>query len=273
MTFKLDTRQFIKLTIYSLLLVNFFFYIADDIRIASYTMKNGGSILTWTRSFATTIDESAWFILLFLFELETYLLSDETQSRSVVMKLMYGVRAVCYVFLIHSVYAFSVIYLDLMQVMVIPAVSNLCELVSQDVSFTSNLAYTDLDVVNCLTLSTSNVFYFTEPGLVVTDIIGLALEKNLALVDIMEVLVWLVILLTIEVMVWFQDRSITRGSIISIIRVLKYVLYSSLWCMAAYWAYLGHWRFAWDETLWIVGFFSIEMNVSEWKREIEEGGG
>ena len=108
MTIRLDSRQFIKLTIYSLLLVNFFFYIADDIRIASYTMKNGGSILTWTRSFATTIDESAWFILLFLFELETYLLSDETQSRSIVMKLMYGVRLICYIFLIHSVYAFSV---------------------------------------------------------------------------------------------------------------------------------------------------------------------
>ena len=234
-------------------------------------MKNGGSILTWTRSFATTIDESAWFILLFLFELETYLLSDEAQSRSIVMKLMYGARAVCYVFLIHSVYAFSVIYLDLTQVMAVPAVSNLCELVPHNVSFTRNLAYTDLDAVNCLTLSTSNVFYFTEPGLVVTDTTGLSLEKNLALVDIMEVVVWLVILLTIEVIVWFQDRSITQGSIISIIRVLKYILYSSLWCMAAYWAYLGHYYFAWDETLWIIGFISIEMNVSDWKREIEEG--
>ena len=40
-------------------------------------MRNGGSFLKWTQALATSIDESAWFILLFLLELETYVLSDE----------------------------------------------------------------------------------------------------------------------------------------------------------------------------------------------------
>ena len=270
MTTRLEFRQVLKIAIYSLLLVNFILYIIDDVRIASYTMRNGGSLLEWTRAFATTIDVSAWLILLFLFELETYLLSDQTLSRPMFIRLMYAVRIFCYVFLVHSVYAFSVIYIDLLQVNLIPDISNLCELVPMDLSFVRNLAYTEIDLENCLTLSSGEIFYFTEPALVVSDVSGLRLEKNLALVDILEVLVWLLILMTIEIMVWLQDQSITRGSLVSFIKGAKYILYGSLWSMAAYWAYLGHYYFAWDEALWIIGFISIEMNVSDWKREIEK---
>ena len=270
MTARLEFRQVLKIAIYSLLLVNFILYIIDDVRIASYTMRNGGSLLEWTRAFATTIDISAWLILLFLFELETYLLSDQTLSRPMFIRLMYAVRIFCYVFLVHSVYAFSVIYIDLLQVNLIPDISNLCELVPMDLSFVRNLAYTEIDLENCLTLSSGEIFYFTEPALVVSDVSGLRLEKNLALVDILEVLVWLLILMTIEIMVWLQDQSITRGSLVSFIKGAKYILYGSLWSMAAYWAYLGHYYFAWDEALWIIGFISIEMNVSDWKREIEK---
>ena len=106
----LKSRQTLKVIIYSLLLINFVLYIIDDIRAASITMKDGGSILDWTQSFATTIDESAWLILLFLFELETYLLSDKTWNIPIFNRAMYLVRAFCYVFLAHSVYAFSMIY-------------------------------------------------------------------------------------------------------------------------------------------------------------------
>ena len=66
----LKSRQTLKVIIYSLLLINFVLYIFDDIRAASITMKDGGSILDWTQSFATTIDESAWLILLFYLSLK-----------------------------------------------------------------------------------------------------------------------------------------------------------------------------------------------------------
>lgn len=267
---KLDFRQYLKIAIYSLLVVNFILYIIDDITIASYTMRNGGSFFEWTRAFATTIDESAWLILLFLFELETYLLSDQTFSRPTFNRIMYSIRIFCYVFLVHSVYAYSVIYVDLLEVELIPDISNLCELVPMDISFVRNLYYTEIDLKNCLLLSSDEVFYYTEPALVVSDLSGLRLEKNLALVDILEVLLWLLILATIEIMVWLQDQSITRGSLISSMQAAKYLLYGSLWTIAAYWAYHGHYYFAWDEALWIIGFISIEMNVSDWRKEIEE---
>ena len=265
----IKSRQTLKLVIYILLLINFVLYIIDDIRIASYTLQEDASFLDWTQSFATTIDESAWLILLFLFELETYMLSDEAWSKTLFTRFMYFIRACCYIFLMHSVYAFSVIYYDLMNVQQLQNITNLCELAPLDMTFVRNLLYTTIDSLNCHELSSQSVFYFTEPNLVVTDVSGLQLERNLALVDLLEILVWLLILFTIEAMVWLQDRAITQGKLISLIKVSKYFLYGMLWSMAAYWTYLGHYYFAWDEAVWIVGFISIEMNVSQWKEEIE----
>ena len=265
----IKSRQTLKLVIYILLLINFVLYIIDDIRIASYTLQEDASFLDWTQSFATTIDESAWLILLFLFELETYMLSDEAWSKTLFTRFMYFIRACFYIFLMHSVYAFSVIYYDLMNVQQLQNITNLCELVPLDMTFVRNLSYTTIDSLNCHELSNQSVFYFTEPNLVISDISGLQLERNLALVDLLEILVWLLILFTIEAMVWLQDRAITQGKLISLIKVSKYFLYGMLWSMAAYWTYLGHYYFAWDEAVWIVGFISIEMNVSQWKEEIE----
>lgn len=267
---QLDLLQSIKLVVYSLLLINFAFYIADDIRVASFTMRNGGTLLEWTAAFTTTIDESAWFLLLFLLELETYVLSDEVQERIWVMRIVHGIRMLCYLFLAHSIYAFGNTWLDLIQVSVIPGVADLCQLVGPEISFVRNLEYTDLTLDNCQSLSSAAQFYFTEPGLVVSDPSGLALETNLALVDLLEVVIWLLILLSIEAMVRFQDRGITRGPIIHLVKTSKIVLYTALWSFAAWWVYLGHYYFAWDEALWIVGFIAIEMNMDEWKKEIEE---
>ena len=44
-----------------------------------------------------------------------------------------------------------------------------------------------------------------------------------------------------------------------------------LFAIAAYWATLSHWLYAWDEFLWIAGFAAIEMNVSEWRDELARG--
>ncbi len=268
-TFKWDARQVIKVTVYALLLVNFGLYILDDIEAASHEMRNGGTFLEWMRAFATTIDESAWFLLLLLFELETYVLSDEVQQRPVVMRLVHGVRLVCYVVLAHSIYAFGIIYWDISNAQAVEGASHLCQLLGQDLSFVRNIEYTSISAENCNALSTAGQFFYTEPGLVVSDAEGLALEQRLALVDLLEVVVWLLILATIEIMVRLQDRGITRGRFVTVIESSKLFLYTGLWAMAAWWASLGHCYYAWDETLWIVGFFAIESNMNDWKHEIE----
>ena len=95
--FKLGNHSFgrlelIKLVVYSALLVNFVFYIGNDIEIASHTLYEGSTFLERTRAFATTIDLLAWFALLFLLELETYWLSDDALSRLGWM-VIHGIRS------------------------------------------------------------------------------------------------------------------------------------------------------------------------------------
>jgi len=54
------------------------------------------------------------------------------------------------------------------------------------------------------------------------------------------------------------------------LNITKFFLYSVLWGAIFYWIYRDHWMFAWDEFVWIAGFMAIEMNVAEWREEINE---
>ena len=64
------------------------------------------TFLDWTSEFATSIDESAWFLLLFMFELETYAL-DDAAWKGWVARIVHGVRVICYVMLAHTIYAYT----------------------------------------------------------------------------------------------------------------------------------------------------------------------
>lgn len=269
--YPLNTRQLLKLVVYSLLIFNFFLYIRDDFVTSSHTLRSGSTFLEITRSFATTIDESAWITLLLLFELETYLLSDDPLSRSKTL-LMQVIRLICYVSLAHTLYAWFGNLMELYASVPIEGVTSLCQMVSEDVSYAFNLVYTEINQSNCASLSTATQFFYVDPPtfLIVEDHAGLVIEKQLAWIDLFEAITWLVILFTIEVAVWLQDRNIGKGLIFKVLKATKLSLYSLLWIAVAYWIYRGHYMFAWDEFVWIAGFTAIEMNMVEWRKEINE---
>lgn len=269
--YPLNTRQLLKLVVYSLLIFNFFLYIRDDFVTSSHTLRSGSTFLEITRSFATTIDESAWITLLLLFELETYLLSDDPLSRSKTL-LMQVIRLICYVSLAHTLYAWFGNLMELYASVPIEGVTSLCQMVSEDVSYAFNLVYTEINQRNCASLSTATQFFYVDPPtfLIVEDHAGLVIEKQLAWIDLFEAITWLVILFTIEVAVWLQDRNIGKGLIFKVLKATKLSLYSLLWTAVAYWIYRGHYMFAWDEFVWIAGFTAIEMNMVEWRKEINE---
>ena len=269
--YPLNTLQLLKLVVYSLLIFNFFLYIRDDFVTSSHTLRSGSTFLEITRSFATTIDESAWITLLLLFELETYLLSDDPLSRSKAL-LMQVIRLICYVSLAHTLYAWFGNLMELYASVPIEGVTSLCQMVSEDVSYAFNLVYTEINQSNCASLSTATQFFYVDPPtfLIVEDHAGLVIEKQLAWIDLFEAITWLVILFTIEVAVWLQDRNIGKGLIFKVLKATKLSLYSLLWTAVAYWIYRGHYMFAWDEFVWIAGFTAIEMNMIEWRKEINE---
>ncbi len=262
-----DPRQLIKVVVYGLLLVNFGLYLVEDIAISAHTLRNGGTWLDYTAAFAVSLDVLAWLTLLALFELETYLLSDDafTPRR---IKAMHGIRIVCYLFLAHTLLAYANAGKDLIGLTPIQETDSLCQLVGRDISFGFNLEYTELNLENCIELSRATEFYLIENDSVVTDAQGLQIERELVWLDLVEAVTWLVILLCMEVIVRLQDRGTTRGVLIRSASGIKLFLYLLLWGAAAYWIYRGHYMYAWDEALWILGFFAIEMNISDWKKEI-----
>ncbi|MEP4486459.1 MAG: hypothetical protein ABJ013_12570 [Halioglobus sp.] len=266
-----DPRQLIKIAVYGLLLVNFAFYLIEDVEISLHTLRNGGTWLDYTSAFAVSLDTLAWLTLLVLFELETYLLSDDafTPRR---MMVMHGVRIMCYLFLAHTLVAYANAGKDLTNLNPMQNITSLCELVEREVSFGYNLAYTELDSENCSVLSNATQFYLIENGTVVTDAEGLQIERELVWLDLIEAVTWLIILLCIELIVRLQDKGTTRGLAIRSASGIKFCLYLLLWGAAAYWIYRGHYMYAWDEALWILGFFAIEMNISDWKKEIRSAG-
>ena len=274
-SFKLGNHSFgrlelIKLIVYSALLVNFVFYIGDDLEIASHNLYEGSTFLETTRAFATTIDLSAWFVLLLLLELETYWLSDDALSRMGWMS-MHGVRALCILFLAHTLYAWAVNLNDIYSAIPVEGVNSLCQLVEADKSYTNNLVYTEINPENCSSLSSANQFYLIDPPtyFIVQDAAAMVIEKELAWADMIEAVAWVLIILIIEVIIRIQDKNISASKALAALLRLKTLLFMCLWMVALYWGYRGHYLFVWDEFMWIAGFYVIDMNLTKWREEID----
>ena len=99
---------------------------------------------------------------------------------------------------------------------------------------------------------------------------GLSLERNLALADLAEAVLWLLAILAIEIVVRMQGHGVSGGIVISSLNTLKLIIYASIIGFGIYWATLSHWLYLWDEIVWVGGFAAIELNLSEWRDEIDE---
>ena len=264
-------QQAVKWTVYTLRIVNFLFYFLEDLERVRHVLHEGSTFLDWTSEFTTSIDESAWFILLFMFELETYVLEDK-DWKGWVAHVIRGARLACYVMLAHTIFAYSNTVIDLMATQPVENASSLCDLVDDGVSYVHNLEYTEVNEQTCADLSTANQFFWVADDPVVTDLDSLNLERDLAWVDLAEAAIWLLILLAIEIIVRMQSRGVTGSTLVTSLNRIKLGLYSTLIAISIYWAWLGHWLYLWDELLWIGGFAAIEMNVSEWREELIEQG-
>jgi len=265
--YRFHPAQLVKWTVYVLLLVNWVYYGWEEWEMAQYTLRQGGSWLDWSTAFSTTIDEAAWFGLLFLWELETYWLPYEW-NRPWLKRGMHLLRAVCYVFLTHTVVARAIDFNYIQNLTPIAEVSSLCDIANQEVSFTHNLHYSMIDSGNCADLSNDSEFFAVENSSV-TDRSRYREEVLRVWVDLQDAVTWLLVMFSIELAIWLQARDITGGPIMLASYAGK-IFYGLLFVHAGYWAWNGHWIYAWDQALWILGFFAIEMNVKDWREELEE---
>jgi len=260
-------QQAIKWTVYILLIINFGYYIYEDWNRAIHTLRAGASFLDWAGEFAASIDELGWFMLLAMFELETYVLEDEAWT-GWVARTVHAVRVVCYTMIAHTIYAYLVVIVSLQPTIPIEGVASLCDMVDDNVSYVYNLRYNEVNGDTCAGLSDAAEFFWLADDPIVTDEAGLNLERNLAWADLIEAAIWLVIVLIIEAVVRLQGRGVTGGPVVTVLNRTQIILYAILIGIGVYWATLSHWLYFWDELVWIGGFAAIEMNISEWRSEI-----
>jgi hypothetical protein len=259
--------QLIKWTVYALLLLNWAYYAWDEWNMAQHTLRQGGSLHDWLIAFATTIDEAAWFGLLFLWELETYWLPYDWHSPWLQrgLKLL---RLLCYVFILNTVVSRAVDLKALDGLQPLAGVSSPCQLADQHWSWTFNLHYQEIGTGNCDGFSTDSEFFAVE-STAITDRAGLRHEWFSRYIDLQDAITWLLVMFSIELAIWLQGRDITGGPLMLASYAAK-IFYGLLFFHAAYWVWNGHWVYGWDQVLWILGFFAIEMNVKDWREELQE---
>lgn len=263
-------KQSVKWVVYSLLLVNFVLYIVRDWSAASHILTEASRLMDWLRVYATTGDYAAWLILIMLFELETYILSDEAFT-PLVSTLMRGIRLICYLSILHTVYAYGVnVWQSYYQVQPVPEISDLCQVVDSDLAFVNNQKYVDVDADNCAQLGTGEAYFLLDKGEVIVDRENLEREAWLAWLDLAEAIAWLIILVMVESIIRLQDRGITSSAFITGGNYVKLASYGLIIVIAIHWSMTGLYLYAWDEALWIGGFAAIEMNISDWRAALED---
>jgi len=262
-----QVHQAVKWTVYAMLVVNFGFYVSEDVSRSVYTLTAQSGFLQWSNAFATTIDILAWLLLILMLELETYQLDDRAW-KSWVPRIVRGTRLICFAFIAHTVFAYSTTVREYAATQPVENASSLCDLADAGVSFVYNLQYSEVDPGSCQGLSAASEFFFLGNNSVVTSAAGLRIERGLAWADLIETLAWLVIIAAMETVVRMQTRGISTGPVVRAAASLKFLGYAALFVLAVYWASLAHWLYIWDTFVWIAGFAAIELNLSEWRRDL-----
>jgi hypothetical protein len=130
--------------------------------------------------------------------------------------------------------------------------------------------YEPLTSANCPSLAAlPEVYVLAGAGIVAAPSVWVDTVR-LAWVDVINSATWLLVVALLELDVRLQAHHALRGAWLGFSRYAKYLLYTVLFAAAVYWGALGTFLDFWDAFLWLVAFVFIEMNVFEWREELEE---
>jgi len=270
---KIDGRvlyQLFKYSIYTLLTINVFVFFGEEWQAARLEYPQGVPGGEVFKAYAATIDTAAWVVLLLMFELETFVLEDRHFTRRVKLSL-HALRATCYLFIIFAFYGYLEDALYVFQTTPLPGVSDLCALASQSWSYATTFGeYVEITAVNCTSLSSVGSFVRFDDVAAVVDEPGLAGIHFLAVVDVVNAAVWILVVLLLEADVRLQEKNRFEGMALYLSTTTKFVLYSILALAVVAWMVTGDFIDWWDALIWLVAFVFIELNVFEWRHESHE---
>ena len=258
--------QFLKYSIYILILFNVIYFTVEDYFASAHTFKNGVSLANIGNAFSASVDSFAWYILLMTFELETYILEDDELSDK--KKILFNVVvAVCYFFILLAFVGY-IEKLIMVYDFELAHITDLCAIVGSDIALALDLdEYAPLVAENCANVS--GQIYFNSATSIYADHTILKQMKQLSLIDVVNALTWLVIVLVLQIEVFLQLRGHLSSYMYKVNSMIKFVAYFVLLFACVYWAYMGDGIGFWDAILWLGAFIFIELNIFQWRQEEE----
>lgn len=228
------------------------------------------SLNDYLTQFSTSIDMLGWVGLVFLFELETYAVSDEEWT-AWLAGIIRGLRVLCYIMIAQAAYGYTVETLELYDTHPVDGLTDICQIADQGESMQiSVFEYEEITSENCENLSDENAFYTLANEVSIIDPPTLEHVRFQEWVNIVNAYVWLIVVWLIEIEVFMQNRDRFSGPVMNSVRVTKTFFYLVLIGVMLVWLFTGYYLYSWDAFLWLFGFWAIELNLAEWELERTE---
>ncbi|WP_420429140.1 hypothetical protein [Kordiimonas sp.] len=255
-----------KYSIYTLIFINLIYFLREEYVALAARFPDGIGFRHAFDAFSQSTDSFAWLVLLLIFELQTYIISDE-KLKGVLKWTLNLMAGVCYILILQALMG----YINHMEVIYsfVPHMRGAaCDAVGTVSSFAVDLyEFPELTAENC-GLLTPGATFFNEPLNAFTTAELLPYLENLALTDVVNAGTWVLIVVVLWIDIFLQLRGELTEKLYKWNGVLKAVLYATLIACCSYWAWLGDLMGFWDALLWIVAFFFIEMNLFKWHEAV-----
>jgi len=257
----------IKWTVYLALTVNFIFYFVDDLQVHIATLPDNAPLPDILSTYSTSIDTVAWLGLVYLFELETHALPDEAFSKRVTW-FLHATRVACYASIAYAAYGYTIETIENYDVERIEGLHSICQIADRGTYLQINtIDYVEITSANCASLTDEQDFYRVVGETSVVPENVMHDTQWLGWIDVLNAIVWLVVVALIEVEVWLQSRDRYSSRWLSTVRRASTFFYLLLIADAVIWIVNGYVLWAWDAFLWIFGFWAIELNLAEWEMD------
>jgi hypothetical protein len=257
-------RQRFKWTVYALLFADFLAYLFQDIESAHYTLDARSGPLEVLAAYVTSIDLVAWFALILLFELETYVLVGRSWT-GMTKWVVQGVRLVCYAAILHTSFSNDIALREFQDPVRLPAAADVCAY-TDGWTFLRNRDFLEIDAGNCRSIGRGPDFFALSDDAVLTDRAGLQEGLILAWTDLIESVAWLLIAFATEALVRLEHTTLANGTVALSLERFKIALYAVILAVACYWGAKQQFLYLWDETVWVLGFLIIDWNIRDWQK-------
>ena len=260
--------QVFKYAIYTLIFFNVLYFLREEYLAVDSRFRNG---IGWSQlidAFSQFTDSLAWLVLLLIFELQTYVISDE-KLRGPLKWLFNIVTAICYALIVQALVGYFN-HMETIFTYTAYTAGSACAAVGAIPSTALDLyEFAELTASNCAALGSEDLFFNAQHEALTG---GATIDnlKKLAVLDVLNATTWLGIILVLWIDIFLQMRGELTQRLFRWNNALKVVLYAILIGCCAYWGWLGDGIGFWDALLWILAFFFIELNLFRWHEETTE---